>query len=201
MNLYDKLAVSLLVMCGMFVGQIEAAMPGAFSRVVEPEGGRCAADISETPPFQVQVEFFLMVETFSYSYATNGNLLTKGTSATLTYGGSRPHAVTSATAKGFARSYSYDAAGYVVSDGKRTYLWTSFGQLLQLDYAAAPELKDFSENLVHPEGRVFSEFDFDSGGNRARQTKERTAANDSRAIEQTLHLGSYEREIHSTITG
>jgi RHS repeat-associated protein len=41
-------------------------------------------------------------------------------------------------------------------------------------------------------------FYFDSGGNRARQTKERIAANDSRKIEFTLYLGSYEREIHQT---
>ena len=82
----------------------------------------------------------------TYTYATNGNLLTKGTSATnITYANSsKPHAVSSATVKGFNRTYSYDAAGYVVSDSKRTYQWTSFGQLKQLEYAAAPDLKDFA---------------------------------------------------------
>jgi RHS repeat-associated protein len=137
----------------------------------------------------------------SHSYSTNGNLLTKGSSATLTYASAtRPHAVTSAIVKGFDRSYAYDAAGYVVSDTKRTYAWTSFGQLRQLDYLAAPDLKDFSGNLVHPTATVTSAFDFDSGGNRARQTKERIDANDSRVIEYTLYLGSYERELHQTKT-
>ena len=46
MNILDKLAVSLLVCCGMLVGQIEAAMPGAFTKVAAPnrEG---AADFSQ----------------------------------------------------------------------------------------------------------------------------------------------------------
>jgi RHS repeat-associated protein len=109
-----------------------------------------------------------------------------------------PKIVTSAMVKGSARNYAYDDAGYVVSDGKRTYQWASFGQLRQLDYLAAPDLMDFSGNLVHAASRVTSTFDFDSGGNRARQTKERIAANDSRKIEFTLYLGSYEREIHQT---
>jgi RHS repeat-associated protein len=98
----------------------------------------------------------------------------------------------------FSPTAAYDDAGYVVSDGKRTYQWASFGQLRQLDYLAAPDLRDFSGNLVHAASRVTSTFDFDSGGNRARQTKERIAANDSRKIEFTLYLGSYEREIHQT---
>jgi RHS repeat-associated protein len=135
----------------------------------------------------------------TYSYDIKGNLLTKGTSASLTYASAtRPHAVTAATVKGFNRTYSYDSAGYVVSDYKRTYQWTSFGQLERLEYQSAPGLSDFVGGLVHAAGRVETIFDFDAGGNRARQTKERTAANDSRKIESTLHLGSYEREIHTT---
>ncbi len=135
----------------------------------------------------------------SYSYDIKGNLLTKGDSATLTYSSStRINAVTSATVKGFNRTYSYDAAGYVTSDGKRSYTWSSFGQLKQLVYEATPELKDFTGLVVHASGLVQSEFDFDAAGSRARQIKERIAVNDSRETETTLYLGSYERENHTT---
>lgn len=138
----------------------------------------------------------------SYSYDIKGNLLTKGDSATLTYASpTRLHAVTSATVKGFNRTYSYDAAGYVTSDGKRTYTWTSFGQLQSLEYQGVPELKDFSGNIVHASAStVISQFDFDAAGSRARQTKERISGNDSREIETTLYLGAYEREHHTTKT-
>ncbi|MES2982235.1 MAG: RHS repeat-associated core domain-containing protein [Verrucomicrobiota bacterium] len=138
----------------------------------------------------------------TYSYDIKGNLLTKGNSATLTYASpTRIHAVTSATVKGFNRTYSYDAAGYVTSDGKRTYTWTSFGQLKSLQYQGVPSLKDFSGNTVHTNASsVVSLFDFDAAGGRARQTKERISGNDSRKIETTLYLGSYERENHTTKT-
>jgi RHS repeat-associated protein len=137
----------------------------------------------------------------TYSYDIKGNLLTKGDSATLTYASpTRLHAVTSATVKGFNRTYSYDAAGYVTSDGKRTYTWSSFGQLKQLVYESAPEIKDLTGLVVHASARVQSEFDFDAAGGRARQIKERIAVNDSRTIENTLYLGSYERENHTTRT-
>jgi hypothetical protein len=56
--------------------------------------------------------------------------------------------------KGFNRTYFYDAAGYVTSDGKRTYTWTSFGQLKQLVYESAPELKDLTGFIRHAAGRV-----------------------------------------------
>jgi RHS repeat-associated protein len=135
----------------------------------------------------------------TYSYDIKGNLLTKGDSASVTYASpTRIHAVTSATVKGFNRTYSYDAAGYVTSDGKRTYTWTSFGQLKQLVYESAPELKDLTGFIRYAAGRVQSEFDFDAAGGRARQVKERTAPNDSREIETTLYLGAYERENHTT---
>jgi RHS repeat-associated protein len=135
----------------------------------------------------------------TYSYDIKGNLLTKGDSASLTYASpTRIHAVTSATVKGFNRTYSYDAAGYVTSDGKRTYTWTSFGQLKQLVYESAPELKDLTGFIRYAAGRVQSDFDFDAAGGRARQVKERTAPNDSREIETTLYLGAYERENHTT---
>ena len=94
--------------------------------------------------------------------------------------------------KGFNRTYSYDAAGYVTSDGKRTYTWSSFGQLQRLEYQGVPDLKDFSGNIIHASAStVISLFDFDAGGSRARQTKERISGNDSRQIETTLYLGSY----------
>jgi RHS repeat-associated protein len=137
----------------------------------------------------------------TYSYDIKGNLLTKGDSASLTYASpTRIHAVTSATVKGFNRNYSYDAAGYVTSDGKRTYTWTSFGQLKQLVYESAPELRDLTGFIRYAAGRVQSEFDFDAAGGRARQVKERIAPNDAREIETTLYLGAYERENHTTKT-
>jgi RHS repeat-associated protein len=102
--------------------------------------------------------------------------------------------------KGFNRNYSYDAAGYVTSDGKRTYTWTSFGQLKQLVYESAPELRDLTGFIRYAAGRVQSEFDFDAAGGRARQVKERIAPNDAREIETTLYLGAYERENHTTKT-
>ena len=53
----------------------------------------------------------------SYGYSPNGNLITKG-SDTLGYTNYR---VTSATIKGGSRSYAYDNAGHVLSDGKRLF--------------------------------------------------------------------------------
>ena len=143
------------------------------------------ASISTVPPPQ------------TYSYDTKGNLLTKA-GATMSYGGTRPHAVTSATVKGESRTYAYDAAGYVTSDTKRTYTWTSFGQLRMLDYAAAPALDDLNGNPVYGAARVQSTFWFDAGGNRSKQLKERIGSTDERKLEETLYLGSYEREIHTT---
>ena len=133
----------------------------------------------------------------SYSYDPNGNLKTKGAD-TLTYGGSSPHAVTAATIKGQQRSYSYDAAGYVTSDSKRDYSWTSFGQLRALDYLTAPALQDLANTQIFAAARIQTDFSFDAGGNRAKQLKKRIAADSSRELEETLYLGSYEREIHSS---
>ncbi len=134
----------------------------------------------------------------AYAYATNGNLLSKPGLSNVVYGGPRPHAVTSANVKGVTRAYTYDAAGYVTADGKRTYTWASFGQLSSLDYLSAPALQTFSGVTVYQASRVQSDFSFDAGGNRAKQLKQRIAANDSRMLEETLYLGSYEREIHMT---
>ncbi len=145
------------------------------------------ATISTVPPPQ------------TYAYDIKGNLRLKGDSATLSYADpNRIHAVTSATVKGFNRTYSYDSAGYVTSDSKRSYTWTSFGQLKQLTYESAPELRDISGLTRYGSGLVKSEFDFDAAGNRARQVKERINIDDTRQIETTLYLGAYERETHST---
>jgi len=132
----------------------------------------------------------------NYTYAPNGNLLTKG-SATLNYNGSRPHAVTRATVKGQQRDYVYDAAGYVISDTKRNYTWTSFGQLASVAYDEAPALSDLSLASLRPVGRVFTSFEFDAGGNRARQQKTRTTL-EGTVVETTLYLGAYEREVHDS---
>ena len=132
-----------------------------------------------------------------FSYSLKGNLLSKP-GASLIYNGTGPHAVSSATVKGFQRAYTYDAAGYVRNDGKREYTWTSFGQLLTLEYASAPALQNFAGGQIYAPGQVLTEFKFDAGGNRVRQNKTRTAANGSRKLEETLYLGAYEREIHET---
>lgn len=135
-----------------------------------------------------------------YIYDKRGNLTQKGSSATLDYygfhSGNRPYAVHSATVKGFARTYVYDAAGYVTSDGKRSYEWTSFGQLARLTYPSAPALHNTSGSIVQAPGHIESTFTFDASGNRSAQTKTRTGLDGAIATEYTTYVGSYEREIH-----
>ena len=132
----------------------------------------------------------------NHGYDVKGNLITKpGTSL---FYGIRPHAVSAAIIKGAARAYAYDAAGYVTSDSKRNYTWTSFGQISSLDYLKAPALQNLAGTQIYAASRVETNFEFDAGGNRARQIKQRIAADDSRQLEDTLYLGSYEREIHET---
>jgi RHS repeat-associated protein len=133
----------------------------------------------------------------SFGYNTKGNLLSKP-GAILTYGGTRPHAVSSATIKGASRDYTYDAAGYITSDGKRTYTWASFGQLATLDYATAPALQDFYGTQIYAASQVTTNFTFDAGGNRVTQSKTRTSLDGSAKSEQTFYLGAYEREIHQS---
>jgi len=137
------------------------------------------------------------VSTQNYTYDEKGNLLSKA-GANLIYTGTRPHAVASATVKGVSRSYEYDAAGYVTLDSKRSYTWTSFGQLKSVTYAAAPALSDLSGTSLFGSATVRSSFDFDAGSNRMRQLKERISSTDSRALEETTYLGAYEREVHSS---
>jgi RHS repeat-associated protein len=146
----------------------------------------------------------------TYTYAANGNLLTKA-GDTLTYGGSRIHAVTAATIKGESRSYAYDAAGRVTSDTARTYGWSSFHQLAWVSQLSCPRLKSFdpldaassgipgiAQAVQYLPSQGVTQFDFDASGSRARQFLVRTFADTSTADATTLYLGSYEREIHRT---
>ena len=59
-------------------------------------------------------------------------------------------------------------------------------------------MQDFAGTVIYAASRVQCNFEFDAGGNRTRQIKQRIAADDSRLLEETLYLGSYEREIHMT---
>jgi len=146
----------------------------------------------------------------NYTYAANGNLLTKA-GDTLTYGGSRIHAVTAATIKGESRIYAYDAAGRVTSDTARTYGWSSFHQLAWVSQLSCPRLKSFdpldaassglpgiAQAVQYLPSQGVAQFDFDAAGSRARQFLVRTFDDTSTADVTTLYLGSYEREIHRT---
>jgi len=148
--------------------------------------------------------------TITYGYSANGNLTNKG-GDTLTYGGSRIHAVTAATIKGESRTYAYDAAGRVTSDTARTYGWTSFHQLAWVSQLSCPRLKSFdpldaassglpgiAQAVQYLPSQGVAQFDFDAAGSRARQFLVRTFADTSTADVTTLYLGSYEREIHRT---
>ena len=82
---------------------------------------------------------------------------------------------------------------------QRIFSFYSFGQLAALDYLSAPALQDFAGTQIYAASRVQTNFEFDAGGNRARQIKQRIAAGDaSRQLEETLYLGAYEREYHRT---
>ncbi len=78
------------------------------------------------------------------------------------------------------------------------FTWTSFGQLLSLDYLAAPALQNFAGGQIYAASRVQTDFSFDAGGNRARQLKQRLNSDTSSLVEETTYLGSYEREVHSS---
>jgi RHS repeat-associated protein len=139
-----------------------------------------------------------------YSYDIKGNLLAKP-GAALAYAGTRPHAVTSATLKGAAHTYQYDAAGHMTGDLvggtlRRSFAWTSYGQLRRLDYTAAPALHRLNGTLAYGPADVRCDFLHDASGGRYLQRKNRTAPDASRVTEETLYLGSYERERHFTGT-
>jgi len=63
--------------------------------------------------------------TVSVTYNAAGNITSKSDVGTYTYGGPRPHAVTSAGGHG----YDYDANGNMISGAGRTLTWTSFNQV------------------------------------------------------------------------
>jgi len=65
MNLFDKLAVSLLVCLGMMLSQIEAAMPGSFSMVAIADDRHEAYEVTQDDSFQGYAEFFLLLQIFS----------------------------------------------------------------------------------------------------------------------------------------
>ena len=143
-----------------------------------------------------------------YDYDPNGNLRFKksgGTAyASLQYDSSRPHAVTSALIRGEQRTYDYDADGNVISDGKRTFTYSSGNQLKTLSYTSAPSLKSLNfENPseFHPLGqRIECRFEFNASQSRSFQLKQRISSPADGSVvmheERTRYLGSYEREIH-----
>ncbi|MGC4013390.1 MAG: FG-GAP-like repeat-containing protein [Luteolibacter sp.] len=151
----------------------------------------------------------------NYTYAPNGNLLTKD-GASLDYSGSRPHAVSSGTVKGGSRTYAYDADGNATTDGVRNYEWTSFGQLSRVTQTSCPLLKSFTEtnkyvDSVYPlktipgipaatqylASSAVGDFYFDSAGTRAKQDLVRTFLDTSKAEVDKTYAGGYEREVHS----
>ena len=148
----------------------------------------------------------------NFTYAPNGNLLTKPGLNSVSYGGSRPHAVTAATVKGTARSYAYDAAGRVTSDGERSYQWTSYNQLLQVSQTSTPLLKTFDPTGIYSQqglpgiptaqqfqpSQAVASFAFDAAGSRWKQDLVRTFSGGGNAQLTTLYLGAYERETLTT---
>lgn len=148
----------------------------------------------------------------NYTYAANGNLLSKPFLSAVTYGGSRPHAITAATVRGVVRSYTYDAAGRVTSDGERSYQWTSFGQLQEVTQLSTPLLKTFDATQRYsnqglpgiPSAQQYqasigtSTFEFDASGSRWKQDLLRTYVGGGTARLTTLYLGAYERETLKT---
>ncbi|MGC4013393.1 MAG: RHS repeat-associated core domain-containing protein [Luteolibacter sp.] len=147
----------------------------------------------------------------NYTYAANGNLLSKD-GASMDYADSRPHAVSSATVKGGSRTYSYDADGNALSDGVRSYQWTSFGQLSQVTQTSCPLLKSFSgtgkytsqsiagitQSTQFLASAAVGNFYFDASGTRAKQDVVRTFLDTSKAEVDKTYAGAYEREVHST---
>jgi len=68
------------------------------------------------------------VSTVTETYDSLGNITNKLDVGAYTYGGPRPHAVTSAG----GYSCSYDEDGNMLTDGTRTYTWTSFNQVKKI---------------------------------------------------------------------
>ncbi|MGC4013360.1 MAG: RHS repeat-associated core domain-containing protein [Luteolibacter sp.] len=154
----------------------------------------------------------------SYGYAANGNLTSKD-GESRTYDATRVHAVAQASIKSQVKNYAYDAGGHVVTEKDasnntlRAYTWTSFGQLESVSQSSCPLLKTFDPTEKYSaqglagidlttqflESAGVASFEFDSAGDRSAQTLLRTFVDTSVARVETTYLGSYEREIHSTI--
>lgn len=148
----------------------------------------------------------------NYTYAPNGNLLTKGNTS-LDYG-TGGYRVTSAKVKGATtpnRTYAYDSAGQVTGDGKRSYTWTSFGQLATLTQTSAPALDRFAATgsyapeipgiagiQLYLQSQAQATFAFDAAGSRSQQVLVRDFADTSAARVITRYLGSFEIEEHAT---
>jgi RHS repeat-associated protein len=147
-----------------------------------------------------------------YAYDPNGNLRTKG-NTTLAYAGTS-YRVANAKVKGSVnpnRTYEYDDAGHVIEDGKRSYEWTSFGQLKDLYQVSAPALHTFvatgsyapeipgiATSQLHQLSEARATFEFDAAGARSLQTLVRNFSNGSAARVITRYLGGYEIEEHAT---
>ena len=57
-------------------------------------------------------------------------------------------------------------------------------------------MQNFYGGQIYAASDVKTDFTFDAGGNRASQMKERKSLDGSAKLEETLYLGSYEREYH-----
>lgn len=150
----------------------------------------------------------------NYTYAPNGNLLTKGNTSLDYHDGGVSYRVASAKVKGATtpnRTYAYDAAGHVTGDGKRDYTWTSFGQLATLTQTSAPALDRFAATgsyapeipgiagiQLHLPSQAQATFAFDAAGSRSQQVLVRDFADTSAARVITRYLGSFEIEEHAT---
>lgn len=109
----------------------------------------------------------------AFSYAGNGNLLSRSGVGSYTYGenGAGPHAVTAVSAGSQTARYGYDANGNLVSGGGRTLGYSSFNLPVTLQTGST------SVNFLY-------------GAGRARVVQEKIT--DS-LVERTTYLGGYEK--------
>jgi hypothetical protein len=125
MNLFDKLAVSLLVCFGMMLSQIEAAMPGgAFSRVAIADDRHEAYEVTQDDSFQGYAEFFLLFETFSGSYEGY-----EGAGTVIWQAGtydSQGRSLTQTLAQGVTTAATYDSEKGDLFFGVRCFIATFF---------------------------------------------------------------------------
>jgi RHS repeat-associated protein len=149
--------------------------------------------------------------TTPYHYDPKGNLTGKGATGTHAYSNYR---VSTASVKGETRSYSYDVAGHVQNDGKRTFTWASTGQLKEINQQSTPALDTFAATgalpsaipgvspwAVYEQSQARATFEFGSDGTRAEQTLLRTYQDSAQLRCVTRYLGSYQPEEHATNPG